>query len=62
MDMWINVGSTLFLLAMLVILLPRARDMLQNSPKAESGDWQSALLPIGGVVALVALLLWLVSN
>ncbi|MGI9303679.1 MAG: hypothetical protein ACR2RB_13410 [Gammaproteobacteria bacterium] len=59
---WVEIGTAAFLVVMLAFLIPRAGHMLRNSPKAESGDWQSAILPIGGVVAFVALLLWLVSN
>lgn len=59
---WQQIVWAVFIVGMIVFLLPRASHMLRNSPKAEAGDWQSAILPIGGVVAFVALLLWLVSN
>ena len=59
---WLKIGTAVFLVMMLVFLLPRAKQMLRNSPKAESGDWQAILLPLIGVVGFVILLIWLVSN
>lgn len=59
---WVQIGSAVFLVAMIVFLFPRARDMLNNSPKAERGDWQGAILPLAGVVAFIALLVWMVRN
>jgi hypothetical protein len=35
--------------------------MLTNSPKAESGDWQAAIIPLLGVIGFIALLVMLVS-
>jgi len=34
---------------------------LTHSPKAESGDWQAAIIPLIGVVGFIALLVMLVS-
>ena len=59
---WIKISSAIFLILMLIFLLPRAKHMIKNSPKAESGDWQAALLPILAVVAFIALLVWMVSQ
>lgn len=59
---WMQISSAIFLILILVFLLPRAKHMLKNSPKAESGDWQAAFIPIIGVVAFIALLAWLVSQ
>jgi len=59
---WIKIASAVFLVIMLVFLLPRAKHMLTNSPKAEKGDWTSALLPILGVVGFIMLLIWMVQN
>lgn len=59
---WIKISSAVFLLLMLFFLLPRAKQMFTESPKAESGDWQAALMPLIGVIAFVALLAWLVSQ
>jgi len=51
----------IFLLLLLFLLLPRAKHMLTRSPKAESGDWQAAIIPLIGVVGFIALLVMLVS-
>ena len=59
-DMWMKIGSAVLLGAMIALLLPRARHMIQNSPAAESGDWRAFLLPIVAVAGFVALLMWLV--
>ena len=59
---WIKISSAIFLILMLAFLLPGAKRMLKNSPKAESGDWQAALIPILGVVAFIAFLVWMVSQ
>lgn len=53
---WIKILSAVFLVAMLVYLWPRAKYMLKHSPKATSGDWKSLVLPIGGVILFVVLL------
>lgn len=55
-----KIGSAVLLGAMIALLLPRARHMLQHSPKAEAGDWSAFILPIAAVAAFVALLMWLV--
>ena len=57
-----KIGSVILLVLILIFLLPRAKHMLTNSPKAESGDWQAAMLPLAGVVGFIVLLVWLVSQ
>ncbi len=59
---WMQISSAIFLILMLIFLLPRAKHMFNNSPKAESGDWQAAIIPILGVIGFVGLLAWLVSQ
>lgn len=54
---WMKIGAAAFLVAMLVFLLPRARHMFKNSPKAGAGDWQAVLIPLALVVGLVVLLM-----
>ena len=55
-----NIVSALLLVAMLVLLAPRARQMLSESRPAETGDWRAVLLPLAAVVLFVALLMKLV--
>ncbi len=57
---WMKIGSALLLLMMIVYIFPRARQMMTNSPKAEPGEWRSALLPIAAVVLFVMILIALV--
>lgn len=54
---WTQILAAAFIAAMLVYLFPRAKNMMKNSPKAEKGDWQSVLLPIGMVVLFVIFLI-----
>jgi len=53
---WIKIATAVFLVAMLVFLWPRAKHMLKHSPKATSDDWRSLILPIGGLILFVVLL------
>lgn len=56
MSLWMKIAWALTLGAMLVFLLPRAKHMLKNSPKAGAGDWQAVLIPLVLVVLFVLLL------
>jgi hypothetical protein len=60
MDDWMKILSALALGAMVIFLLPRAKQMMRESPKAEKGDWQAVLLPIGFVVLFIIFLISLV--
>ena len=42
---------------MLVFLWPAYKHWSANSPKAEAGDWQAAILPLAAVAGLVILLI-----
>ena len=48
--------------ALLFFIYPAAKYWLRNSPKAERGDWQAFLLPLGLVVLFVAGLMWIVGR
>lgn len=58
----IQIASAIFLILMLAFLFPRAKHMFSNSPKAESGDWSAALIPLLAVIGFVILLITLVSQ
>ncbi len=60
MDLWMKIGSAVLLVAMLAILIPRARQMMTQSPKGSTSQWISFLIPIGVVVLFVLLLMQLV--
>lgn len=53
---WIKIAWALLLGIMIVWLLPRAKDMLKNSPKATSDDWRAFIVPLLLVVGFVVLL------
>jgi len=55
MELWMKIGSAVLLGAMVIFLFPRAKHMLENSPKAESGDWQIFII----LIAAVGLFVWL---
>ena len=57
---WIQIGSGLLFAAMLIYLFPRAKHAVQNSRKAESGEWLNFALLMGGVVLFVIVLIALV--
>lgn len=54
---WMKIFSALLIVLMLVYLLPRAKDMIKNSPKASNNDWLAALIPLILVIGFVFLLI-----
>lgn len=57
---WMKIGSALVLGLMLVVLFPRAKQMLTQSPKGSGDDWRGFLIPIALVVGFVVLLIMMV--
>ena len=60
MDLWMKLLSAVLIGMMLFFLFPRAKQMLQESPKGSSSDWMSALIPLALVVGFVVLLMALI--
>jgi len=60
MDLWLKIGSAVLLVTMLVVLFPRARQMMKESPKGTTSQWISFVVPVGIVVLFVLLLMQLV--
>lgn len=60
MNIWLQIGSAIVVVLMLVFLYPAARHWLQNGPKAKKGDWQAAAIPLLLVVGFVILLIMMV--
>jgi hypothetical protein len=60
MNLWMKIGSAVLILAMIAVMWPRARDMLQNSPKGSSDDWRTFIYLLLGVGLFVYLLTKLV--
>jgi uncharacterized membrane protein YphA (DoxX/SURF4 family) len=57
MDLVLKIAAAAVLILMLFYLWPAYKQWQEQGPKAEKGDWQAALLPLGAVVALVILLI-----
>lgn len=53
---WMKISAALLLGLMLIVLWPRARHMLRESPKGSGEEWRSALFPLLLVVGFVVLL------
>lgn len=60
MDFWVKAISAVLIIGWIVFLWPRAKHWMSNSPKAESGDWMSAIIPLAAVVGFVILLIAMV--
>jgi hypothetical protein len=57
---WLKIGSALFLLAMIIFLFPRAKHVIENSPKASMQEWMGYIVPMAAVILFVILLIALV--
>ncbi|MBK1693551.1 hypothetical protein CKO09_02195 [Chromatium weissei] len=57
MELFLQLTAAFAMTLMLVYLWPAFKHWQQNSPKAQSGDWQAVLLPLGAVVLLVVFLI-----
>ncbi|MDH3325934.1 MAG: hypothetical protein OEM38_04370 [Gammaproteobacteria bacterium] len=57
---WMKIISALFLVAMLVYLIPRAKQMMEISAQAENKDWMGAIIPLIAVVGFVVFLVSMV--
>ena len=57
---WVKIISAVLIVGWIIYIWPRAKYWLQNSPKAQKGDWQAAILPLAAVVGFVILLIMLV--
>lgn len=57
---WMQIVSALALLMFIIVLFPTALNMMKNSPKATSSDWQSVIIPLLAVILFVMLLIELV--
>lgn len=57
MDTWMKIAYALALGAMVIFLLPRAKNMIKNSPKAEKGDWRGVIIPLVLVILFILFLI-----
>ncbi len=54
---WMKIFSALLIILMLAYIVPRAKDMVKNSPKGSNNDWIGALIPLILVVGFIFLLI-----
>ncbi len=57
---WMKIGTAILLIMMLVYLIPRAKIMMQQTRKAEPGEWMGVVLPLAAVAGFVALLVMII--
>lgn len=53
---WMKILAAVAIIGLLFYMWPAYKHYSQNTPEAKEGDWMSALIPLGGVVLLVVLL------
>ena len=57
---WMKITSGLLLVAMFIYLFPRAKSMMQNSPKGTTHQWLHFLIIIGIITLFVFFLVSIV--
>jgi len=57
---WIKIGSALFLVAMIIFLFPRAKQVIENTPKGSMKDWMGYIVPMAVVILFIIVLIALV--
>lgn len=62
MDLWMQIALGGLALAALLLFGPRIGSAVRDSPKGTARDWLGLLLPIGGVVLFVAVLILLAQR
>lgn len=60
MDLWMKIGTAVLLIAMIAVIWPRARYMMQNSRKGSTQEWMNVVFILGLVVLFVLLLMMMV--
>jgi len=53
---WIQIGSAALMIGMLVLIFPRVRHAMKNSPKGTTQDWMGFVIPLIAVIGFVVLL------
>jgi cobalamin synthase len=57
LPVWAQIMTGLAILALLFFFGPSAYRAAKESPKGSAGDWLGLLIPIGGVVLFIILLI-----
>jgi hypothetical protein len=59
---WEKLLAAGLLIMMLVYLIPRAKQMINASPKGTSNDWMGFVLILGGIALFILLLISMVRG
>lgn len=62
MDLFLKILLAVVLLLLIFRMWPVAKAWMENGPRAEKGDWNAALLPLGLVIGFVILLIMMVRS
>ena len=54
---WLQIGSAVLLVGMLVMIFPRVLHAMKNSPKGTTKDWMGFIVPLAAVIGFVVLLI-----
>lgn len=57
MELALKIAAAAVLILILFRLWPAYKHWQEHGPKAEKGDWQAVILPLGAVVGFVVLLM-----
>ena len=57
---WTKIVWAILLVMMLVFLFPRAKHMVENSPKGNMKDWMGFIIPMAAVILFIVVLISLV--
>ena len=57
---WIQIGSALFLVAMIAFIFPSMRRAVKHAPKGTSQDWMGFIIPLAAVIGFIILLIQMV--
>jgi hypothetical protein len=62
MELFLKILLAAVFVLLIVRMWPVAKAWMENGPRAQKGDWNAVLLPLGLVVVFVALLIMLVRG
>ena len=57
---WTKIIWAIMLGAILIWMIPRAKQMMENSPKGSASDWMGFVIPIIAIAVFIILLVKLV--
>lgn len=56
---WIEITMAIVLGLFVLMMLPRAKQMVENSPKGSLQDWMGFVVPVAAIVLFVIMLITL---